>query len=58
MLIAQKLSSAITMDVYSTQNQALVQGKKLTSTTVHKGETIAVYIAPLNSDKYVLALIM
>ena len=50
-LIGQKLASPITMDVYGTHNQALVQGKKLTSAVIHQGATVPIYISPLNSDK-------
>ena len=50
-LIGQKLASPITLDIYSTHNQALIQGKKLTSAVVHKGSTVPIYIAPLSSEK-------
>lgn len=51
-LISQKLGSPITMEIYGTHNQALIQGKKLTSAVVHQGATVPIYIAPLNSDKW------
>nr|CAH0110775.1 unnamed protein product [Daphnia galeata] len=50
-LIGQKLASPITMDIYGTHNQALIQGKKLSSSVIHQGSTVPIYIAPLNSDK-------
>ncbi|XP_057365075.1 tripeptidyl-peptidase 2-like [Daphnia carinata] len=50
-LIGQKLASPITLDIYGTHNQALIQGKKLTSATIHKGTTVPIYISPLSSDK-------
>lgn len=55
-LIGQKLASPITLDVYSTHNQALIQGKKLTSSVIHKGATAPIYIAPLSSEKYVFEI--
>ena len=57
-LIGQKLASPLTLDVYSTHNQALIQGKKLTSSVIHKGATAPIYIAPLNSEKYLMYLIL
>lgn len=53
-LISQKLGSPIAMDIYGTHNQALIQGKKITSAVIHQGATVPIYIAPLNSDKWVL----
>lgn len=53
-LIGQKLASPITMDIYGTHNQALIQGKKLSSAVIHQGSTVPIYIAPLNSDKWVV----
>jgi len=50
-LIGQKLAAPITMDIYGTHNQALIQGKKLSSAVIRQGATIPIYIAPLNSDK-------
>lgn len=50
-LVGQKLASPITLDVYGTHNQALIQGKKLTSATIQQGAILPVYISPLNSDK-------
>lgn len=55
-LIGQKLSSPIAMDVYGTHNQAVVQGKKLTSATVHQGAMVPIYVAPLSADKYVITV--
>lgn len=53
-LIGQKLASPITLDIYGTHNQALIQGKKLTSATIPKGTTVPIYISPLSSDKLVI----
>ena len=51
--ISQKLSSSVAVDVYGTHSQALIQGKKLTSFTIRDGDSVPVYLAPLNADKYV-----
>lgn len=53
-LIGQKLSTPITLDVYSTHGQALVQGKKLNSLMLHKGAVVPIYVSPLSSDKLVI----
>ena len=51
-LIGQKLSSPISMDVYGTHNQAVIQGKKMSSASVHQGSILPVYVAPLGAEKY------
>ena len=50
-LIGQKLSAPVTMDVYATHSQALIQGKKLTSLILPQGKSVPIYIAPLSADK-------
>jgi len=50
-LISQKLSSSVSLDVYGTHNQALIQGKKLNGFTIHEGDHVPIYLSPLNSDK-------
>ncbi len=50
-LVSQKLATALTLDVYSTHSQAILQGKKLTSMTLQKGLPVPIYIAQLQADK-------
>ena len=50
-LISQKLASTISLDVYGTHSQALIQGKKLNSLTLPQGMAVPIFVAPLNSDK-------
>lgn len=52
MLLNQKLANPITVDVYGSQSQALIGGKKMTSAILPTGKyTLPLYIAPLPSDK-------
>jgi len=52
-VIGQKLASPISLDVYSTYSQAVVQGKKLTSVVLQQGATLPIYISPLSAEKCV-----
>jgi len=49
--ISHKLPSAINLDVFLTESQAIVGGKKMTATTVPVGSVLPVYITPLANDK-------
>lgn len=52
MLLNQKLSSAVTLDVYSSYSQAIVGGKKSGGVGLSlTSNTVPFYIAPLTSDK-------
>jgi len=51
-LLSQKLATAISVDAYGSESQALVGGKKLTSASLPVGKhRLPIYIAPLPSDK-------
>jgi len=52
LLVSSKLSSPISLDVYSSQHQAQIGGKKGSSLTVTPGRSTPVYIAPLSTDKH------
>lgn len=53
LLLAQKLSSTINLDVYASQTQALVGGKKMASASIPPGQILPLYIAPMmNDSKY------
>jgi len=52
MLVSSKLSSPISLDVYSSQHQAQISGKKGSSMIVLPGRSTPVYIAPLSTDKH------
>jgi tripeptidyl-peptidase-2 len=52
LLVSSRLSSPISLDVYSSQSQAQVSGKKGSSMTVYPGRSTPVYIAPLATDKH------
>lgn len=54
MLLNQKLSNPITLDVYSSHSQAIIAGKKAAIGHALHSVTVPLYIAPLPADKYVI----
>ncbi|XP_046586806.1 tripeptidyl-peptidase 2 isoform X1 [Neodiprion lecontei] len=52
-LLNQKLSSPITLDVFASQSQAITGGKKMMAATVPPGLTLPLYIAPLANESKV-----
>merc|ERR1712226_1842000 len=51
--VSSKLSSALTMDIYSSAGQAQVGGKKCGTVSVSPGRSNPIYVAPLaNTDKH------
>merc|ERR1712192_221754 len=51
--VSSKLSSALTMDVYSSAGQAQIGGKKCGTVSVAPGKANPIYVAPLaNTDKH------
>ncbi|KRT78345.1 Peptidase, partial [Oryctes borbonicus] len=53
LLLNQKLTNPITLDVYSSHSQAVIGGKKAIFGHTLCSSTVPLYIAPLPSDKYV-----
>lgn len=54
-LLSQKLSSQISLDVYASQSQAIIGGKKMVAASIPPGHILPLYIAPLiNESKWVL----
>ncbi len=51
LLLHQKLALAMTLDTYDSHAQALIGGKKFTSTMMLPGQRCAVYVAPLADDR-------
>ncbi|KAH0553976.1 tripeptidyl-peptidase 2 isoform X2 [Cotesia glomerata] len=49
-LLSQKLSSPVSLDVYANHSQAIVGGKKMVAATVPPGHILPVYIAPMNNE--------
>ena len=59
LLLSQKLSSSVSLDVYASQSQALIYGKKMGSVIMpHGGYILPIYIAPLNSERLLLLLLV
>ena len=56
LLLQQKLSTTITLDVYSSYSQAAIAGKKSNVSHGLHSTVMPFYIAPLPTDKYVLAI--
>ncbi|XP_033232099.1 tripeptidyl-peptidase 2 isoform X2 [Belonocnema kinseyi] len=50
MLLTQKLSTQINLDIYASQSQALVGGKKMVAASIPPGHTLPLYIAPLSNE--------
>ena len=52
LLVSSKLSSPLSLDVYSNHPNAQSGGKKMTSATLHPGNVTPVYVAPAATEKY------
>jgi tripeptidyl-peptidase-2 len=51
-LISSKLSSTLSMEVYSSHTEALVGGKKFATEVCYPGKLVTAYITPVNTDKH------
>lgn len=51
MLISQKLSSALQLDVFGSEKSAITGGRALSCETLHENQIRPIYIAPLGNDK-------
>lgn len=49
-LLSQKLSSAVNLEVYASQSQALIGGKKMASASIPAGQILPLFISPLLND--------
>lgn len=49
-LLNQKLSSPINLDVFASHSQALIGGKKMMGATIPPGLTLPLYVAPLSNE--------
>ena len=52
LLVSSKLSSPVTLDVFSSHHNAQTGGKKMVNTTVHPGTLVPIYITPAATEKY------
>ena len=53
MTIASKLSSPLTVDIYGSQNQAMISGKKCSNLNINKGASVPIFLtAPSVNEKY------
>uniref|UniRef100_A0ABD2WWK7 Tripeptidyl-peptidase 2 n=1 Tax=Trichogramma kaykai TaxID=54128 RepID=A0ABD2WWK7_9HYME len=50
MLLNQKLSSQVNLDVYASQSQAMISGKKMAAASIPPGHILPLYIAPLSNE--------
>ena len=49
-LLTQKLSSQVSLDVYASQSQAIIGGKKMVAASIPPGHILPLYIAPLANE--------
>ena len=52
MLVSSKLSSPVSLDVYSSHPSAQSGGKKMTMTTLHPGNLLPIFLTPPATEKY------
>jgi tripeptidyl-peptidase-2 len=51
LLLGQKLSSPLSLDIYTSHSNAMVGGKKAQSISLAPGSTQPIYITPLANEK-------
>ena len=49
-LLTQKLSTQVNLDVYASQSQALVGGKKMVAASIPPGHMLPLYVAPMSNE--------
>lgn len=49
-LVSHKLSNPINLDVYASQSQAIIGGKKMIAASVPPGHILPLYVAPLTNE--------
>lgn len=49
-LLSHTLSNPISLDVYASQSQAIIGGKKMIAASVPPGHILPLYIAPLSNE--------
>ena len=50
LLLSQKLSTPINLDIYANQSQASIGGKKMVAAFIPLGHILPLYIAPLSNE--------
>ena len=58
LLVSSKLSSPVSMDVYSSHVNAQTGGKKMTSTTLQPGTNLPIYVAPGKQYSFLFMIIL
>ncbi|XP_066603717.1 tripeptidyl-peptidase 2 [Prorops nasuta] len=51
LLLNQKLSAPISLDVYASQAQAMIGGKKMVTASIPPGNILPLYIAPMTNEQ-------
>jgi tripeptidyl-peptidase II len=51
LLLAQKLPSSLSLDIYTSHSQALIGGKKAQPLSLAPGSTQPIYVTPLSNEK-------
>ena len=52
LLVSSKLSSPVSLDIYSSHSAGQSGGKKMTSSSLQPGHTLPLYVAPASTDKF------
>ncbi|KAK2578923.1 hypothetical protein KPH14_011132 [Odynerus spinipes] len=50
LLLSQKLSNPICLDVYASQSQAIIGGKKMVAASIPPGHILPLYVAPMSNE--------
>ena len=52
LLVSSKLSSPLTLDIYSSHSACQTGGKKMSTATIQQGHSLPLYVSPASTDKY------
>nr|XP_012225494.1 PREDICTED: tripeptidyl-peptidase 2 [Linepithema humile] len=50
LLLSQKLSTPINLDIYANHSQAIIGGKKMVAASIPPGHVLPLYVAPLSNE--------
>lgn len=50
LLLSQKLITPINLDIYASQSQAIIGGKKMVAASIPPGHILPLYIAPMSNE--------
>lgn len=50
LLLSQKLNNPIILDIYASQSQAMISGKKMVAASVPPGHILPLFVAPMSNE--------